>query len=702
MNWPRKYILYCVLVCLALYSVYANANKQALQITDVALSSVTLHQGDKFSIDVVMRASHRLKNLTASFQVKDKSGQVVAVLASDFFTVYPSIENTVHLNFRWADLDIKRSGRMKITSVALKQYPGKEIAKTLATYSRPIAFRVVPVKDEVERMFVSRENSLWWLTEMGRVENAMTHQNGLAGCTMFGGDVETWIRNDHLVSKGTTGLCYWEITGYTVRQLALEYERTGNSHYLKLAQQSAKSIIRYIRDDPRVPLLKGSLPTFLHYDGRPGQWYRDKTVLFDHGQILMGLLELVRVMHKSGFADSELKSYQDAARIIGAFMVRAYDYSGGRMPSYISSKDLKSSAESESTSKVVIGFNLLYQLTRNSKIHQIALNHLNYIKDKQSPYRGSDHHGRSYVAYGFIRGFEDYHDPAYLHEAGQWMEQVALDMDDNGKLIPEGDYSAIPAQNQLIRNGILLWKLTAEPRYREWARLSAQFLTRSAKPWTYRQAVLKLGRFYRESGGLFNNVDSKEVCSWASIFHIDAMYHYLGLTYGHIYLGGDRPISMIGPVNVNRTTNGVEILLHGHPDENIGIYVGKQASIRSIQIDGVEFPYYSEHTARLPPSRGIRTARISFGRSHRPHIKQTNSTILATDLHKQALRIQLKGITGTKGALQIYWPDKRPIVSVNTDILPDTAWSWDSSSGVLVVHYSHDGNKQVFEIAPIH
>ena len=89
---------------------------------------------------------------------------------------------------------------------------------------------------------------------------------------------------------------------------------------------------------------------------------------------------------------------------------------------------------------MIIGFNLLSQLTGDKKARQAARDHLNQVRDRSKAYRGADHHGRSYNAYGYIRGFEDYRDPGYLLEARQWLEHVALDMSDNGLLQPEGDY----------------------------------------------------------------------------------------------------------------------------------------------------------------------------------------------------------------------------------------------------------------------
>lgn len=702
MHISQKKYLHSLILFLVVCFVYGCAEKQELEITKVALSSVNLHQGDEFTLDVTISATRRFDNLTASFQVEDESGQILAQLESDFFIARPSTKKTVSFNFRWADLDTHRTGKMRITHALLKQYPDNKTFHTLTNYNKTLPFQVIPVEDEVQRMFVSRENSLWWLTEMGRVDNVMTRRNGLSGCVMFGGYPETWIRNDHLVSEGTDGLCYWEITGYTVRQFALEYERTGNSRFLEMAQQSANSIIRYIRDDQKAPLLMGSLPAFIHYDARPAEWYQDKTMLFDHGQVLMGLLELVRVMEKVDSPVKDLEAYQDAAKRVGGFMLRASEYNDGKIPSYLTNDTVESSADTEETTKVVIGFNLLHQLTKDKKVRQTALNHLNQVRDNSAPYRGDDHHGRSYTAYGFIRGFEDYLEPGYLQKAEQWLEHIALDMNKHGLLVPEENYSAIPAQNQLIRNASLLWKLTADPRYLQWAERSAQYLTRSDEAWTYRQPILKLGRFYREAGGLFNNIEDNEVCSWASIFHIDAMYHYLSLTYGHIYLGRNKVISMIGPVKVERIANGVVMLLRGSPDENIGIYVDKQAPIKSIEIDGQQFPYYSEHTARLPSFKGLKHVRILFGRDKNAHIKQTNSHIMKAELNNTALSIQLLGKAKTKGVMQIYWPDRMPTILSNGKTVAKSAWSWDPASGVLIINYTHNGKEQTLKIMPTH
>ena len=698
----NKIHLFSLLLFLVVYSVSGCAKKNEVEIKGLTISSVNLRQGDEFVLNVEIAATRSVNNLTAAFQVEDELGRIVAKLESDFFTVQPSTGKIVSLNFRWADLDRQRVGRMKIARASLKQYAGSKNNQTLSRLNPALGFHVLPIIGEVQRMFVSRENSLWWLTEMGRVDNDMTRRNGLSGCTMFGGNVETWIRNDNLVLKGTDGLCYWEITGYTVRQLALEYERTGNHRFLEMAKQSANSIILYIQDDKKAPLFKGSLPTFLHYDGRPAEWYRGRAVLFDHGQVLMGLLELVRVMEKSGLPVKDLKPYQNAAKKMGAFMLRARDNNKGKLPSYLERNTAQASSGLEETSKGVIGFNLLYQLTGDKKVPQAAREQLNHIRDSSKPYRGEDHHGRSYNAYGFIRGFEDYLDPSYLLQAEQWLEHVALDMNDKGLIQPEGDYSAIPAQNQLIRNAILLWKLTADPRYLEWAGRSAQYLTGSSKPWTYRQPVLKLGRFYREAGGIFNNIASNEVCSWASIFHIDAMYHYLSLRYGHIYIGKDQVISMLGPVKVKQIVNSVELSLKGNSDENIGVYVAKQIPISSVEVDGKQFPYYSENTARLPSFKGIKHVRILFGQNKKAHVKQTNSHILKADLNKRSINIQLKGKNKTKGVIKIYWPEWTPAILLNGKVVDKSEWSWDSANGSLVINYPHDGKEQMLKVTAIY
>jgi len=698
----QKIHLFGFLLFLVVYSVSGCAQKNEVEIKGVTISSVNLRQGDEFILSVKVDATRRYNNVTASFQIKDGLDRVVAKLESDFLTLYPSTGKNIQLSFRWADLHRQRVGKMRITHASLKQYTGNKNIQTLSSFNPGVDFHIVPAIDEVQRMFVSRENSLWWLSEMGRVDNNMTRRNGLSGCTMFGGIVESWIRNDNLVSEGTDGLCYWEITGYTVRQFALEYERSGNRRYLEMAQQSANSIIRYVQDDKKNPLFKGSLPTFLHFDGRPAGWYRGKAVLFDHGQVLMGLLELVRVMKKSGHTAIDLKPYQNTAKKIGAFMLRARDHNKGKLPSYLEHKTLKASSGLEETSKGVIGFNFLYKLTGDKKIPQVAKEQLNHIRDTSKPYRGEDHHGRSYNAYGFIRGFEDYQDQSYLRRAEQWLEQVALDMNDKGLLQPKGDYSAIPAQNQLIRNASLLWKLTADPRYLEWAGRSAQYLTRSSEPWTYRQPVLKLGRFYREAGGIFNNISSNEVCSWASIFHIDAMYHYLSLTYGHVYVGNEQIISMIGSVKEKQIANGVELSFSGSPDENIGVYVARQTPISSVEVDGKQFPYYSAKTARLPLVKGLKHVRIMFGQKKSSHITQTNSSVLKAELNKSSFNITLKGKTKTKGVIQVHWTDQRPAVFLDGKEVVKSEWSWDSASKSLVINYPHNGKEQTLKVMSIH
>jgi len=247
-----------------------------------------------------------------------------------------------------------------------------------------------------------------------------------------------------------------------------------------------------------------------------------------------------------------------------------------------------------------------------------------------------------------------------------------------------------------------LWKLTADPRYLEWAGRSAQYLTRSSEPWTYRQPVLKLGRFYREAGGIFNNISSNEVCSWASIFHIDAMYHYLSLTYGHIYVGNEQIISMIGSVKEKPIANGVELSFSGSLDENIGVYVARQAPISSVEVDGKQFPYYSAKTARLPLVKGLQHMRIMFGQKKSSHITQTNSAVLKAELNKSSFNITLKGKIKTKGVMQVYWPDQRPDVFLDGKAVVKSEWSWDSASKSLVINYPHDGKEQTLKVMSIH
>lgn len=675
-------------------SAAANPAGNDPDITQVSVTQHRIRQGDLFTVRVRIKGGGSAYNrVTAKFRVVNAKRDDVSILESDFFALRPRGSAVLPFKFRWADLDPSRTGGLRIVSAQLLQHDlAAKDARVISARRLNLPLHIVAVTDPIERLFVSRENSLWWLTRMGVVNNKLAKTHGLANCVMFGGTKE-WIRDDYLASPGTQSLCYWEITGYAVRALALEYQHTGEQKYLAQARRVADAIVRSL--DRGHGFARGSLHTFNHYDGRVGDWYRNKAVMFDHGQVLMGLLELVRVMRVTGLPVRERQEYADAARMVGRFMVRVIRKNNGEIPTYWDRKADKTSDDLQASSKTVVGFDMLSEMTGNNYYSRLARLHLDRLL-KSAPVQHEDHHGRAYMAYGYIRAFLDYGESAYLRAAEKWTESVAHDLDAKGRLQPDTAYSVMAAQSQLIRDGALLWKLTGKRRFMDWADDSAAYLARSEKPWAYRQDELKLGRFYRQAGALYNNLDTDEICSWASIFHIEAMYDYLSLRYGQVYVGPTGDISLIGPVRITRRDRRIEIRLPGQKAANVGIYLGGQDEITHIKIDGEPFPYFSRRIARIPAGGRKRNLVIFLSGQPLSHLVCTSSLVLGVKrASNDDLDVSFRGQNGTGASMTVYWP--HPSVSVRLDgkpLVAPAAWTWDRKNYVLKLHYAQTGRGQ--------
>lgn len=687
---------------------FEDRHTMAITIDRVFTTTPEIRQGGLLTLVLQLESSHDLRNLTAEFSIVNKEGEEVALLASDFFPIQPTHGSVHRFNFRWTDLNTARSGSLNISRVRIRQHrlesaaDEKDLDSAVTIAERPVqlALQVTPVTDPVERMYVSRENSRWWVSEMGPVDTRIARDNGLQNCIMFGGTEASWIRNDALSRAGSDGLCYWEITGYAIRMLALEYERSGEPLYLNRAMDIADAVVRNIRRDDEAPFPSGSLPTFNHYDGRIGEWFKDKAMLFDHGQIVMGLLELIRVLDEKGILNERRTTFEQTARSIGNFMLASSRQKNGKLPEFWPRNSRTVSENIEQTSKVVIGFNQLGLLMRNEEFKITARQHLDEML-QSSPGANHDHHGRSYMGYGFLRAFRDYGDQKYMNAAVEWTASVANELDDAGRLLPLEEYSVIPAQSQLIRNAALLWELTGKNEYMQWADKSASFLTQSPDAWTYRQPLLKLGRFFREAGALYNNSPTDELCSWATIFHVDAMYHYLRMKYGHVYIGPESHISMIGPVDILEDENRIELRLEGITEENIGIHFAGDRHISLVEIDRQPFAYHSANSARLPPFKGTRKVVVHFNKEELPRLVSTNSLVeTATLTTGKALDLRLRGQAGTDGKAKLFWPSEILHITLDDRFLPDERWQWDASSKQLVIDYPHKGTEQRLRVTP--
>jgi hypothetical protein len=411
-------------------------------------------------------------------------------------------------------------------------------------------------------------------------------------------------------------------------------------------------------------------------------------------------------MKKYSVAEKEIAIYQKATQEIGNFMLRTRSKGDTFIADAWIHKKAFRNEEFEPTTKVVIGFNRLQKMSGNKDFNKTALQHLKHIQFHVKPYSGKDHHGRAYITYGFIRAYKDYQDPAYLQAARDWLLTLNKDMNESGKLLPGKEYSVIPAQSQVIRNGALLWVLTADHRYLQWAEKSANYLSRSSEPYLWGQEESRLGLFYRQSGVMLNNSKDSLISSWGTIFHIDAMYHLLRLRYGHIYIDKTHTHSMIGPVAVLRAGDRVELLLAPVQNDNIGIYVNMGKPIKQVMINGKAFPYFTERTARLPEGQVQKNENnkviVYFGDSDTPRISRTNSVVVNATAVNGALRASVKGVSGTRGWMRIHWPRATsipPKASINGNMIEDSDIRFDPVEKNLELSYTHTDSAQVITVS---
>ena len=218
-----------------------------IKINNISMSNTRLLQGDKFNITINFNSTVALKNVTVRYVVVNSTGSNMAYIESDFFDISTGNNQDKTYEFKWTDFKSSRTGTMNISNASIKWYPGDMTSPTeIANYDADLQFSVTEIKDDVLKKFISRENSLWWLTEMGWVSSPMVYDNDLDYGVMYGGYVDGTLTNEEYYADGSSVKCYWEITGYATRVLALEYERTGNIKYRDLAKKVGDIIIKNI------------------------------------------------------------------------------------------------------------------------------------------------------------------------------------------------------------------------------------------------------------------------------------------------------------------------------------------------------------------------------------------------------------------------------------------------------------------------
>ena len=688
----EKLVLLCFLVLLLSSSGVGGTNID-ISINCVDISPISFMQGDSFNITMNFNATADSKNLIIRYVIVDNHGNDVAYLESDFFDVMANDDQDKTVEFKWTDLSSTRVGTLTLSQAFIKQYLSDMTSSTIiAAKTINRQFYVEKIADPVLKKFISRENSLWWLTEMGWVNSPMAYSNNLDHCVMYGGYVTGELTNEEFYADGSDVLCYWEATGYAVRTLALEYERTGNTKYRDLAKCMADTIIKNLNDGSVHPENNGTIYTMDYYNGTEYSAFKNISVIFDHAQVQMGLLELARVMGNKG--DSGYKIYQNAGKRVGDFLYFVYENNSNVLPDQWLRNSLTSSGVSQDT-KAVIGMKYLYYNTNDTRYRDMAKSELDRLYP-DTPIPGSDYHGQSYFAYGMIKGFEWFRNKSYLKKAAEFAASVSSYMDSNGKLINE-EYSRIPAQSQIVRNNMLIWKYTGNDTFLSWADKSADYLTSTDDVWVYNQPVLKLGRYYRESGGQYNYYGEPELTSWGTEFHIDAFYHYLHHRYGDIYVdeGSQKTISMISAPTVTFGTNEINVSVDGS-FENVGIYVNSTKKIASVFLDSKPTYYFSDHTARTPFYEGTKTIRILLGKPTTPRIINTNSIITRTALDSpNKLIVELNGLNNTKGIMNVYWNAAKPIVKLDgTTLTENVDWSWSNSDSIVRINYIHNGHER--------
>ncbi len=684
------------------YSVQARftpSDQEAdISINFVDISPASFKQGDKFKITINFDVARDLNNLTVAYVVEDEDGSDLAYLESDFFDVKANGGQDKIVEFKWTDFNSAKVGALTLSTGFIKQYSADMRSSTIkAAQTINRQFVVEKVNDQVLKCFISRENSLWWLTEMGWVDSPMARNHDLDYGVMYGGFVTGELTNEEYYADGSNVLCYWEISGYAVRALALEYERTGNTKYKDLAKRIADTIIKNLNDGSVHPENNGTIHTFDFYNGTEGGFedqYRDIAVIFDHAQIQMGLLELGRVMEKKG--DRGYEIYQNEGKRVGDFLYFVYENNSNVLPDQWFRDSLASSETSQDT-KAVIGMKYLYENTNDTRYRDMARSELDRLCSF-SPTPGSDYHGQSYFAYGMIKGFEWFGDESYLEKAEEYAAGVSFDLDSNGKLVNE-EYSRIPAQSQIVRNNTLLWKYTGNDVVLRWADESASYLTNTDDVWVYNQPVLKLGKYYRESGGQYNYAEEPQLTSWGTEFYIDAFYHYLHHRYGDIYVDmtTQKVISMISDPIVTFGEDEIHVAVNSGVD-GVGVYINSPRNIRAVFLDDEPTYYFTDHTARTPVYEGSKTMKIVFGEPTTPHIIRTNSIITKTALaSSNDFTIEFKGLRNTKGTMDVYWNSTKPIVKLDeTPLVENVDWTWSNS--VLTITYAHTGSMRTITV----
>lgn len=675
-----------------------------ISINSVYFSSDDIRQGKNFEANINFNANHSIKTVTVEYVIINASGKVIGRMESDFFDIIEGNNQNKTTTFRWADFSLNRIGNFSVSNVLVKQYIFEcSNPLLIADESVDYQFTVAGVSDPILKKYLSRENSLWWLTEMSWINNNVVYDNNLDYCVMYGGLVTGELTNEKYYRNNSNVECYWEITGYSVRVLALEYDRTMNIKYRDLAKKIGNVIIDNLNNGSIYPENNGTLHTKDYYSGLEESIYENQSISFDHAQVQMGLLELGRVMKENN--DYGYQDYQIAGRYVGDFLYRIYKNNSYVLPAKWFRNNLTYDGASPDP-KSVIGMRYLYYNTGNQIYKNTTKNTLDRLCHS-TPIEGSDYHGQSYFSYGMLKGFEWFGDTFYLDKSTEYAGSVSKNMTLCGKL-DNSEYSRIPAQSQMIRNNILIWKYTGNKTFRKWAYESEKYLTNTDDVWVYNQSILKMGRFYRESGGQYNCHKSPQLTSWGTIFYIDAMYHYLHLEYGDVYIDlvSGENISIISTPIISVGVDEINITLDG-TDENIGIYVNSPKNIKEVYLGDVKIYYFNEHVAKAIKYSGKKKIRIILGVPVDTHIEDTNSVVTRTLLSTNQTEFRVsfvasfddlsfEAINKTKGRMKIYWSQSKPrLISLdNQTLIENIDWVWNSSSSTLDIDYMHKNTIQ--------
>jgi len=678
------------------------SSSQAIDVTiqGLDLSSTAIAQGDVVNISMRFDADRALDQVTAVYVVQDRLGHDLAYLESDFFEMTSGTDQIHSVDFKWTDFHPGRTGELILTEAFLKHYPDDMRASTtVAQYTAGLDLQVSAIDDPLLRLYIARENALWWLTQMGWVDSPLARANGLDGCVIYGGWVTGELTNEEFYADGSDIPCYWEISGYAVRFLAREYERTAEVRYLQLARRTADAIVRNMADGRDQPSADGSLHTMDYFNGTEVEEYLGQAVMFDHAQILMGLMELARVLQNEGTSD--WMTYQAAGERIAAFMHRAFEANGQVLPESVLRATLDPLGAS-SNPMAVLGMDELARRSDDGRYARLVERELDRLAET-TPTPFEDYHGQSYFAYGMLAGFDWLGKPVYLEKAAEFARAVSRDLSLSGKLRTD-EYSRIPAQSQIVWNNTLLWTYTGDEEFLRWADLSAHYLINGEDIWVYNQPILKLGRYYRESGGQYNYGQTPELTAWGTEFFIEALYHYLHHRYGDIYIDPVRNVtkSTIATPEVTIGSRQITVTVAGR-SEGVHVYVRSPFPIESVQLDGEPVYAFDATTARVPPYEGEKTITVMFGEPLVPHVTRSSSLIRSTQLADNGnLVIRLTGKPNTQGAAEVFWPAADLRVTLNGQAL-DEGPDWTSSNAiggrVVRVTYPHDGTEQILVLS---